>query len=1157
MTVNQLLEELVSKGVRLRAEDGQLVVEAPRGALTSGLRSALADNKSTVLALLQRQIQPGAGQVEPDLAGRDLPFPLTDIQQAYWVGRTDAMDMGRVGCHYYQEFQGEGLDLGRVEGALQRLIQQHDMLRAIVQPDGQQRILPDVPPYRISVVDLRGKGPEEVLRATEAVRERMAHFVFEPDRWPLFEVQAALLDGGKQRFFLSIDLLMIDAVSLSRLIADWEVHYRSAQPGVDLAPPEFSFRDYVLAEIEWRKSDGYRRSLAYWDQRLESLPAAPELPVLVASGPDDSGSQTQRERRKGRLDAARWSRLKERGAQAGLTPSTLLCAVFSEVLGTWSRGQRLTLNLTMCRRLPLHPQVEQLLGDFTTTILLEVDREPDTFLARARRLHDRFVADMDHVAVSGVEVLRRRSRLGGEMAGAAMPVVFTSLLGHQESQPALMFSPNWLGETVYGISQTPQVSLDHQAFEECGDLVFHWDTLVAAFADGLLPEMFSAYLALLERLADDQALWEDRSLSLTPAAQLQNRAALETTAPVSEELLHTLFEKQAALRPDSPAVISTDRTLSYGELDRRSLRLAHRLRTLGAVPNEHVGVVMEKGWEQVVAVLAVLRAGAAYLPIDADLPPARIQHLVMEGQVGIVVSQPRVVTGAEWSQGLQVLLVEAAEDEMSSPPAPLTPAQGIGDLAYTIFTSGSTGTPKGVMIDHRGAVNTILDINRRFGVTPNDRVLALSSLSFDLSVYDIFGLLAAGGAVVLPGHASSRDPQQWIAQMQQAQVTLWNSVPALMDMLVTYAQGRNAPGLPSLRLTMLSGDWIPVGLPDQIRALAEGIQVVSLGGATEASIWSIIYPVGEVDPSWSSIPYGAPMTNQTFYVLDQNLRPCPDWVSGELYIGGVGLALGYWRNPVETEYRFIQDEATGRRLYRTGDLGRYLPDGNIEMLGRVDLQVKVQGHRIELGEVEAVLGQLESVKTATVVAQTSPQGQKQLVAYVVPAEETAADDGELAAWWRRHLEAQLPSYMVPAAFVQLSELPLTGNGKVDRGRLPEVAAASAGATAGNGAARPADEIEELVIGVVREVLETEGACAQDSFQDLGCTSLHVIRMTLLLREALNRDIPIAAMFSHPTPAALAGFLRSDEGEEEPTRPDAVRRKRAPMAERRKRISREL
>jgi len=629
-----------------------------------------------------------------------------------------------------------------------------------------------------------------------------------------------------------------------------------------------------------------------------------------------------------------------------------------------------------------------------------------------------------------------------------MPIVFTSTLG-QATSPASDTSQSkdteavGSGQGVYSISQTPQVWLDHVVGEMDGALAFNWDAVEDLFPAGLLDDMFAAYCRLLHRLADEEDAWQLATWQLLPAPtdQLAQRAVVNATdAPLSDALLHSLFAAQAAQRPHQRAVVAPDRTLTYGELERQANQVGHWLRARGARPNQLVAVVMDKGWQQVVAVLGVLNAGAAYLPVAADLPAERLHYLLEHGQVKLALTQPWLETSLAWPEGIERLVI-ADESLAGLDDAPLEPIQDPQDLAYVIYTSGSTGLPKGVVIlpkgvviDHRGAVNTILDINRRFAVGPQDRVLALSALNnFDLSVYDIFGLLAAGGTIVVPQAGAGRDPAHWAALLAQEGVTLWDTVPALMEMLVEYLSGQGESLPESLRLALLSGDWIPLTLPDRIRALAGGqVQVISLGGATEASIWSILYPIGQVEPSWKSIPYGRPMVNQTFHVLDEALAPRPTWVPGQLYIGGVGLAQGYWRDEAKTAASFIVHPRTGEQLYRTGDLGRYLPDGNIEFLGREDFQVKVQGHRIELGEIEAALSQHPAVRAGVVVALGEPRGDKRLVGYVVAGDGQPPTTDELRAF----LRAKLPEYMVPPTFVTLDALPLTPNGKVDRRALP-------------------------------------------------------------------------------------------------------------------------
>ncbi len=536
-----------------------------------------------------------------------------------------------------------------------------------------------------------------------------------------------------------------------------------------------------------------------------------------------------------------------------------------------------------------------------------------------------------------------------------------------------------LSDLVYGITQTPQVWIDCQVAEGNGALAFNWDVREGVFPDGLVGEMFGAFSRLLSRMTAQDGVWDSAEPVPVPASQLQRRELINSTAaPLPDSLLHEGVVAQALRAPGRLAVADPAGSLTYGELLGLALSLAGELRDEGPV----VAVLMDSGRFQFVAVLGILLAGLAYLPLDVDQPAARRERIMRDAGVRCAVTRGDAELPAEVRRA-DIRTIGASP----LPVGPLPPMAAPGDLAYVIYTSGSTGAPKGVAISHRSAVNTIADINQRFAITERDRVLGLAALGFDLSVYDLFGPPARGAALILPSASRHADPSHWAELIAEYQISLWNSVPAHLQMLSDYL-GSAGDEVPSLRLALLSGDWIPVRLPDQVRAQVPGLRVVSLGGATEAAIWSIWHPIEEVEPDWHSIPYGKPLANQSFHVLDHDLRPCPDWVPGELFIGGTGLAIGYLGDEAKTAERFIVHQALGR-LYRTGDLGRYLPDGSIEFLGREDRQVKLRGHRIELAEVEEAVRAHEQVGAAVVLA----DGQRGLAAFVEPARRPAARAG--------------------------------------------------------------------------------------------------------------------------------------------------------------------
>ncbi|MEH0971440.1 amino acid adenylation domain-containing protein, partial [Micromonospora sp. CPCC 205546] len=1066
--------------------------------------------RKPVLADLAAELtQPDAPTVDAlpplvaDPTGRHEPFPLTDIQEAYWVGRGSTIELGGVGAHGYSEVRLRDFDEERFTRALRRLIDRHDMLRAVFH-DGVQRVLPSVPPYAMARQDLRGLDAQSAARRLGETRERMSHQVFDAGRWPLFEFAVTLLDG-EARLHVSLDALILDAASGQ--ILEHELALLYADPDVDLPPLTVTFRDYVLAERALRHTPRYARALDYWRERVAALAPAPRLPLHRQPESVDRPRFTRYDEV---VPAERWSRLKAIAGRHGITPSVLLVTAFAQVLARWSRQPRFTLSLPLFNRLPLHPGINAVIGDFTSLVLLEFDVPAGVdFATRARAVQEQLWQDIDHSAVSGVRVNRELARARGTRH-AALPIVFNSTLA--EAAPDVGDSGLAAalgGEVVHGITQTPQVWIDHTVLEAGGRLHVNWDSIDELFPAGLVAEMFAAYRTLLGRLAEPDAWHTTVDGPLAPP--------VPAAPPAGRGLLHELADRQALATPTAPAVLAVDRRLDHATVRVEARRLAGRLQERGVRPGQLVAVLLDRGWKQVVATLAVLHAGGAYLPLDPESPAERVERILRRAGAGLALVGS---DGVALPEDVERLVVDATALGVDGPalrPVDLTET----DLAYVIYTSGSTGTPKGVAIDHRGAVNTLLDVTARFDVGPADRVLAVSALSFDLSVFDIFGTLAAGAAVVTLDPELARDPAHWWQLTHAHRVSVWNSVPALAGILLDHADaGHPLPA--SLRLAMLSGDWIPLTLPDRLREALPGIRVESLGGATEASIWSIHHPVDEVDPAWRSIPYGRALDHQGVHVLDEALRPRPTWATGDLYISGAGLARGYWRDEAATAASFVVHPVTGERLYRTGDLGRLRPDGTIEFLGREDGQVKVHGYRIELGEIEAALESHPGVRAAALRLLGQAQGDKRLAAYVVP-DGPAPDPAALVAY----LERRLPAYMVPASFTVLDALPLSANGKVDRGRLPDPKPSSDVTVE---APVLTDAAERRLVEIVAEILDLPVVAPDANLLLLGATSIDIVRIANALSGALGFRPKLARLMRQPTLADLLRMFREHTAE---------------------------
>ena len=921
----------------------------------------------------------GLPQLQPDTENANEAFPLTDVQYAYWVGRSGVYDLGNVATHCYFELDAQDLDIERAEEAWNLLIQRHGMMRVLIQPDGKQRILKDVPRYQIAVNDIRELGEDEKEYALEEKREMMSHQVIQTENWPLFDVQITRIGQHRQRIHISFDNITFDGWSMFHILNEWAEIYRSQKIGT---PITLSFRDYVLGLEKLKELPDYEADKKYWEDRLENFADAPKLPT--AKNEKQVTDQKFR-RRTAKLSSEEWDSVKAIAGKIGVTPAVLLISAYAETLRLWSSNKDFTINLTQFDRKPVHPEVNELVGDFTTLTLLEVcQQKGGNFADRAKAIQQRLTEDLEHSTYSAVEFERELKKRTGDMQGVIMPVVFTSGLGIEQWNEG-----KWLGKLNYNISQTPQVWLDHQVVEMDGCLCLFWDAVEELFYPGMLDDMFHTYISLLRNIAENQTIVEEERNTLVKAEiSEKRRMANETEKIFEDKTLDELFCEAAEKFPEKEAVVSVQRRMTYQELKEEALYICEKLQREGAGKGKTVAVLMEKGWEQVTAVYGILFAGAAYLPIDIHNPQERIEKILHDSETEIILTQQGAENQMSWLKKWKTLPVcgrkagETVQQEKNAPE----------DLAYVIYTSGTTGMPKGVMISHRNAVNTILDVNNRYQITENDTAFGISNLHFDLSVYDIFGMLGVGGTIVIPDPERVKDPEHWVEVLNTEKVTVWNSVPAFVEMLVEYEEYQKKLHTKALRLILMSGDWIPVSLPGRIRNILGDVKIVALGGATEASIWSNCFEIPEQIPEeWRSIPYGKPLANQRYYILDQNMENCPDWVPGELYIAGTGVAQGYLNDKEKTDEKFIIRKTTGKRLYNTGDMGRYWEDGNIEFLGRIDNQVKINGYRVELGEVESGYRKIPGIKEVEVIK----TGDDSIVAFVIPEVEKNASEEEI------------------------------------------------------------------------------------------------------------------------------------------------------------------
>ncbi len=1091
----------------------------------------------------------------------DTAVPARELQQSYLVTRLDGP--ADRGCQYHQSFHVDDLDVERLGESWRELVTAHEALRLRTGADGTLGVLSSAPGLRIPVLDVpEGVDADAVDRA---VRADMTHQPFGLGRGAHTDLRVVRAPGRPATVHLAVDLLVGDARSIVLLARDLLRRY--AGPGA--APP-------LPTRLPRAPRPVTEEARAHWRDRLAGLPAGP--PLREARGPS-------RPRRRERL-------LPERRAllawadRHGVSLDATLLAAYCLALGA-VHDAPFALAVVCFTGPDTRRPAEQ--SELTWVRSPAPGTDP---AALARDYHRRLAADLEHGGGAGLAAMRSlvvRRRREGDFE---LPVVFTTVLDVSARPLPAGVRPGPAG------TATTDVALDCVTVDDGEALHLAWDALEERFEDGVLDQAFERYTDLLTTLAretgtePDADLGEGPARATTPARatgsgaaegaghRLQ-RAANDTARPYpAEGPVHLLFERQARGRPGAVALRWRGGVMTYGELNRRANLVAHRLREAGVGEGTSVGISVRRGPAMAVSVFAVLKAGGAYVPVDPSLPRARA-HGVLEdtGTAHLLVSEG----GPGWQppDGVDVFDLDApgtTGPELPDPGNP-EPVGGPDSVAYRLLTSGSTGRPKCVVVAHRSLHNLFDWCRRTFAFGPDDTGLCVTSLGFDLSVFDILGLLGYGAGLYIADEAEQRDPDLLVEALLREPVTFWNSAPTTLARLAPLLrEHRGRPGTGTLRLVFLSGDWIPLSLPDEVREVFGAARVISLGGATEATVWSNWYPVGAIDPEWRSIPYGRPIDNARYYVLDERLEPCPAGEEGDLYIAGDCLSLGYHGQPGLTRERFVPEPFAGgphSRMYATGDRAAYREDGVLVFLGRRDHQVKIRGFRVELGEIEHRLRAHPAVREAVVVARPDGGGDRRLVAYLLARPGTARPSvPEL----RAHAARTLPDYMVPNFAAFLPSFPATANGKLDRDALPwplpgpgepeaptppgepddpapetaapetvapeaavpgtaepetpappppatavaDTAPPAAGATFPP-AAELAQEICSLLAGLI-------GVPALDPTLDLwdqGTTSFTLARLSSALRARYGRRIPVSALLAEPTVAGMARHLAGD------------------------------
>ncbi|HWK90187.1 MAG TPA: amino acid adenylation domain-containing protein, partial [Longimicrobium sp.] len=1051
-----------------------------------------------------------AGPIPP--AGRSGDLPLSFAQERLWF--LDQLDPGSPVYNIPVALEIDGpLDVLALVHAVAEIVRRHEALRtALVAGESGpvQRIVPQ-PELELRIDDVSHLGGQARRAAVEALVAEEARTPFDLAAGRLLRGRLIRVAPAEHVLVLVVHHVAADGWSTGVLFTELSALYNAFVRGEPAPLPELpiQYADFAAWQRGWLRGTELERQLAYWRSRLGSAPAVLDLPSdrPRPAVQDLAGATYHRSFAPDVLAGVRTL-----AAEEGATLFMGLLAAFSAVLARWSGQDDVVVGTPIANR--TRPELEPLIGFFVNTLALRTDLSGDpSFRALLRRVRETTLQAYAHQDVP-FEKLVEELKVERSLSHSPLFQVMFSL----QNAPGGALE---LGDaTLRGREAdagTSRFDLTVQTVEDGdGGLFCGVEYATALFGRATVERLVDHLESLLCAAAADP----DAPVSSLAILSARERALVlrewnDTDRASGEDArVHDLFAAQAARTPDAAAVEHAGERLTYAQVDARSNRIARRLAALGAGADSRVAVCLERSLEMPAAVLAVLRAGGAYVAVDPAYPAERIAYMLADSRASVLLTTSTVAARLPATDTPVLRLDADAEAIARESDRPLPATAGADALAYVLYTSGSTGRPKGAALPHRALANLLRWQLARWGGSAAARTLQFASLSFDVSFQEIFGAWAAGGTLVMIGDEERRDAERLLAHLRDHRVERLFLPFAALQNLAEVAEGADA-WLPELRQVITAGEQLRA--TPQLRAFFAANPHCLLEnqyGPSETHVVSA-HALGRDADAWDALPpIGRPIDNVRLYVLDPRLQPCPVGVPGELYAGGEALARGYLDRPGLTAEKFVPDpfaSAPGARLYRTGDRARWRTDGELEYVGRTDFQVKVRGFRVEPGEVEAALGAHPAVREAA-VAVRGEGADRRLVAYVVPGGSARTGTAEL----RAHLAERLPEYMVPSAWVTLEAMPLTPSGKVDRRALPEPDPAAAAA----GRVPPRTPAEEVVAGIWERVLGARPG-VHDNFFDLGGHSLRATQVVSRLRQAFGIDLPLRALFEEPTVAGLA------------------------------------
>ncbi|MEM7758013.1 MAG: amino acid adenylation domain-containing protein [Cyanobacteria bacterium P01_A01_bin.40] len=1140
-TTKQFLTYLDNLDIKLWLDGDRLRCNAPKDALTSELKAELQTRKEEILHLI-RQInscsKPNQGTIVP--VSRAENIPLSFAQQRLWFLAQLAPESPLYNESAALRLSGQ-LNISILKRSLAELIRRHEPLRTTFSTDSKGKPVQVIHPaaeISLPIINLEQLNLTIQQQEIEKLVTQEAQKVFDLEQDLLFRVTLLKLSSSEHVVLFTTHHIITDGWSTGILIDEIATLYQAFLAGEPspLAELPIQYADFALWQRQWLSGKILKTQLHYWQQQLQG---APELIQLPTDRPRPTIQTYRGATQSFSLNTELTQKLQTLSRESGSTLFMTLLAAFATLLHRYSGQSDIVIGSPIANR--NHSEIESLIGFFVNTLVLRTHFEDNPsvkeLLAQVRETTLKAYEHQDVPFEQVVEVLQPQRSLSHSPLIQVMFILQNAPIGKMEL-PGVTFAQLERENTIAKFDLTLSVTETDQ------ELQGFWEYNTDLFERSTIERMSWHLQTLLEAITENPQQQVTQLPLLNQAERHQLLVELNDTEREypKDKCIHQLFEEQVETNPDVIAVVFEDQQLTYRELNARANQLAHYLKSLGVKPETLVGICVERSVEMVIGLLGILKAGGAYVPLDPHYPQQRLSYMLRDSDVTVLLTQSLLLESLPEHQA-QIVHLDT-DWEVIAQRSQDNPEIGVGseNLAYVIYTSGSTGQPKGVMNTHQGICNRLLWMQETYQLNSRDRVLQKTPFSFDVSVWEFFWTLLTGARIVIALPGGHKDSNYLVDLIARQQITTIHFVPS---MLQVFLQEPNLANCSCLKRVFCSGEALPWELTQRFFSQLE-CQLHNLYGPTEAAI-DVTYWQCQPQEKLQIVPIGRPIANTQIYLLDQSLQPVPIGVAGELYIGGDGIARGYWNRPELTQEKFIPNPfvpSLSEKLYKTGDLARYLPaltlkdtpsdkdtaspksplcglasqthHGNIEYLGRIDHQVKIRGFRIELGEIEAVLNTYPQIHQGVVIAREDIPGNKNLVAYMVTQEESLSSNQ-----LREFLKQKLPEYMVPNIFVSLDTLPLTPNGKVDRKALPEP---DGEVCRQQEYVAPRNQSEAIIAKIFASVLGLSNVGIKDNFFELGGHSLLATQVISRLRKSFEIDLPLRILFEKPTVAQLAEHI---------------------------------